>query len=125
MGKDRVWLSMVVCILSLLLAGKASAGQWAKTYGGTGDDEATSIRQTADGGYIVAGVTDPLLTGDYDFWVLKLDEAGAVQWQKSYGGTTDDYATSIQQTADGGYIVAGTSDSFGARQSEAWVLKLD
>ncbi|MDE2180437.1 MAG: hypothetical protein KGJ40_06280 [candidate division NC10 bacterium] len=124
MRKGRVWLSMVVCILSLLLAGVASAGQWAKTYGGTGDDTATAIQQTADGGYIVAGTTISFGAGG-DAWVLKLDSSGNVTWQKTYGGTGSDGANAIQQTADGGYIVAGWTTSFGAGSYDAWVLKLD
>ena len=73
----------------------------------------TSIQQTSDGGYIVAGQT--LFRGrNCDSWVLKLNSNGSVEWQKTYGGSDDDYAYSIQQTSDGGYIVAGNTDSFGA-----------
>ncbi len=81
--------------------------QWQKTYGGKDDDEAYSIQQTSDGGYIVAGYTYPLCASDWDAWVIKLDARGNVQWQKTYGGKDDDEAYSIQQTSDGGYIVAG------------------
>ncbi len=87
--------------------------QWQKTLGGTYFDEAQSIQQTADGGYIVAGNTDSAdgdvsgYHGSYDYWVVKLNATGAVQWQKALGGFNDDKATSIQQTKDGGYIVAG------------------
>lgn len=83
MRKGRVCLSMVVCVLSLLLSGRASAQQWSKTYGGTGTDEATSIQQTTDGGYIAAGTTEFFGNASGDDWVLKLDRAGAVQWQKT------------------------------------------
>ena len=80
---------------------------WAKTYGGTGDDYADSIQQTSDGGYIVAGRTESYGAGNSDFWILKLETDGTVDWQKTYGGTGNDYPDSIQQTSDGGYIVAG------------------
>ena len=70
-------------------------------------DYANSIQQTSDGGYIVAGETMSFGAGGSDAWVLKLDGNGNVQWQKTYGGTGNDYANSIQQTSDGGYIVAG------------------
>ncbi len=99
---------------------------WQKTFGGTGDDVVTSIHQTADGGYIVAGYTDSFGAGSYDAWVLKLNADGSVAWQKTYGGTGNDSFASIQQTADGGYIVTGSTNSFGAGGSgDAWVLKLN
>jgi len=101
---------------------------WQKTYGGSGDDVATSIQQTTDGGYIVAGLTDSFGVAGYendDFWVLKLDSNGNITWQKTYGGSDYDYAYSIQQTTDGGYIVAGSTGSFGADYGDSWVLKLD
>ena len=99
---------------------------WEKTYGGSGADYANTIRQTAEGGYILAGYTSSFGTpgGSLDFWVLKLDDAGGVTWQKTYGGTSDDQANSIEQTADGGYIVGGSTASFGVG-GDAWVLKLN
>jgi uncharacterized delta-60 repeat protein len=98
---------------------------WAKTYGGEKGDAAYSIQQTSDGGYIVAGYTNSFGAGKNDFWVLKLNARGDVVWQKAYGGADDDYAYSIQQTSDGGYIVAGSTWSFGAGENDLWVLKLD
>jgi hypothetical protein len=101
------------------------AVSWQKRYGGAGRDEAHSIQQTSDGGYIVAGSTYSFGAGDYDFWVLKLKSEGSVAWQKRYGGGRDDSAYSIHQTNDGGYIVAGWTDSFGAGDYlDFWVLKL-
>ncbi len=100
-------------------------GPWAKTYGGASADQASSIQQTSDGGYVVAGHTGSFGGGGFDFWVLKLNVDGTVAWQKTYGGTLDDYANSIQQTSDGGDIVAGYTYSFGGSQSDYWVLKLD
>jgi uncharacterized delta-60 repeat protein len=99
--------------------------QQTKTYGGALGEFAYSVRQTTDGGYIVAGYTDSFGAGNDDFWVLKLDAAGTVEWQKTYGGGSNDWAESIQQTSDGGYVVAGRSWSFGAGSSDFWVLKLD
>jgi uncharacterized delta-60 repeat protein len=99
--------------------------QWQKTYGGIGNDRATSIQPTHDGGYIVAGGTDSFGAGLRDFWILKLDSSGNIQWQKTYGGTGNDRATSIQMAADNGFIVAGETDSFGAGLNDYWILKLD
>jgi len=97
---------------------------WEKIYGDDGDEYASSIQQTTDGGYIVAGKTTSFGAGDYDFWVLKLDVDGNVTWQKTYGGGERDIAHSIQETTDSGYIVAGSTKSFGAGDYDFWVLKL-
>ncbi|HHT9135241.1 MAG TPA: hypothetical protein ACFYD2_10090, partial [Candidatus Avalokitesvara rifleensis] len=98
--------------------------EWQKTYGGIGDDRAESVWQTSDGGYIAAGLTSSFGAGDYDFWILRLRPDGAVEWQKTYGGVDHDWAFSIQQTSDGGYIAAGRTKSFGSGDLDLWVLKL-
>jgi predicted secreted protein len=115
-GDDDIW------VLKLDSSGNV---QWQKTYGGNNDDESSSIQQTSDGGYIVAGGTKCFGAGDDDIWVLKLDSSGNVQWQKTYGGSADDEGGDIQQTSDGGYIVAVSTKSFGAGGRDLWVLKLD
>ena len=86
---------------------------------------AYSIQQTSDGGYIVAGYTDSFGAGGRDVYVLKLDADGNKVWEKTFGGSYYDYAHSIQQTSDGGYIVAGYTESFGAGGRDVYVLKLD
>jgi len=115
-----VFLCLCVFLFSLPLF-----SQWARTYGDTGDDEYPVAIQTSDGGYIIAGTTDSFGAGGWDVWVLKLDSDGTVEWQYAYGGTGNEEASSIQQTSDGGYIVAGTTNSFGAGGWDTWVLKLD
>jgi uncharacterized delta-60 repeat protein len=97
---------------------------WQKTYGGAGNERAFCIQQTADGGYIVAGQTDSFGAGDADIWVLKLTSNGTITWQRTYGGPAWDTATFIQQTHDGGYIVAGDTNSYGTGGRDIWVLKL-
>ncbi len=98
---------------------------WQKTYGGAGIDYASSVQQTSDQGYIVAGGTESFGAGNRDIWLLKLDAAGNVAWEKTYGGTGTDEANSVQQTSDQGYIVAGRTESFGAGNRDIWLLKLD
>lgn len=113
--------------------------QWQKTLGGTASDQAKSISQTADGGYVMAGKTysnDLDVSGnhgDYDFWVVKLDSAGTIQWQKALGGTNEDEAISIIKTTDGGYAVAGIIYSNANNgnitgqhgEHDFWVVKLN
>jgi uncharacterized delta-60 repeat protein len=108
-------------ILKLDSAGNT---EWQRTCGGNNEDRAKSISQTAEGGYIVAGVTKSFGAGKYDFWIIKLFSSGDVDWQRTYGGLEDDLAESIQQTADGGYIVAGSTKSFGIGGRDFLVLKL-
>ena len=100
--------------------------EWQKTFGGEGEDQAYSIQETTDGGYIVAGYTNSFGAGGYDVYVLKLNSDGSLAWQKTFGGNNEDYAYSIQQTTDGGYIVAGYTWSFGAGyNADVYVLKLN
>ena len=111
--------------------------QWQKSLGGTADDDAQSIQQTIDGGYIVAGSSksnDGDVSGNHgygDYWIVKLDFSGNIEWQKSLGGSGGDYAYSVQQTSDRGYIVAGTSSSNDGDVSgnhgswDYWIVKLD
>jgi hypothetical protein len=98
---------------------------WAKTYGGTNLDDAFSVQQTTDGGYIVAGYTWSFGAGYSDIFLIKTDANGNVQWAKTYGGTNDDWAYSVQQTSDGGYIMAGTTWSFGAGWGDIFLIKTD
>ena len=110
--------------------------QWQKTLGGSGFDAAYSIQQTRDGGYIIAGYTesnDGNVTGNHggsDYWIVKLDSNENIIWQKTLGGSDDDRAYSIQQTKDGGYVVAGYSSSNDGdvkseNQAYCWIVKLD
>ena len=101
--------------------------QWEHCFGGYYEDDAFCIQQTTDGGFIVAGASkssDGDVTGHHkgyeeyfsydstdDYWIVKLDAKGAMQWEKSLGGSGEDEAYSIQQTKEGGYIVAGCSNS--------------
>lgn len=98
-----------------------------RTYGGSGYDIARSIQEITGGGYIVAGETSSSGAGSADVWVLKLDTIGDLQpgWPQTYGGIYRDVANSIQQTLDGGYIVAGETASSGAGNADFWILKID
>jgi hypothetical protein len=98
---------------------------WNRTFGGTGTESAASLDQTSDGGYIMAGVSDSFGAGNSDFYLVKTDESGNFIWNKTYGGTKGDYATSVQQTKDGGYIIAGFAESFSGEGQDAYLVKTD
>jgi len=99
--------------------------EWSKTFGGSGWDVANSVQQTSDGGYIIAGRTNSYGAGDYDAWLIKTDSSGKEKWSKTFGGSDYDEANSVQQTSDGGYIIAGRTNSYGAGPGDAWLIKTD
>ncbi len=123
----------------------SGAVEWMKTYGGSATDKAAAIIPTNDGGYIVAGTSNSN-DGDVskdnhfnannnqpsnDFWLVKIDDAGTIQWAKSYGGGGDDEPTGIFQTPDNGYIVGGYTNSTDGDISgnhggyDYWVIRID
>lgn len=124
--------------LGLFNSSFAQTINWQKALGGTKDDIATAITTTTDGGYIVAGYTasnDGDVSGNHggasDCWVVKLNTGGDIIWKKTLGGTRDDQANAIMATSDGGYLVAGSTNSSdgdvnsGRTFPSLWVIKLN
>ncbi len=103
----------------------ADSMTWAKTYGGSALDYALAIIPTDEGGVVAAGRTASFGAGGTDIWVFQLDAAGNFVWQKTYGGSGNESASSIAPTSDGGYLVSGSTSSYGAGLDDAWILKLD
>jgi hypothetical protein len=116
--------------------------QWDKDFGGTDNDQLYSIKQTADGGFILGGYsfsgvggnkTQPTWNNSFDYWILKTDSLGNIQWDKDYGGISEDDLYSIQQTIDGGFILAGLSASgisgdktqVNSGGFDFWIIKTD
>jgi hypothetical protein len=136
-------LFVIICLSILLAEAQIPEVEWEKSYGGSDDETGYSIRQTADGGFIMAGYSgsnDGDVSGNHgslDFWIVKSDSAGNVTWQKSFGGSGVDIARSVLQTTDGGYIIAGRSssddgdvsgnhpDDDGYPSTDFWIIKLD
>ncbi len=98
---------------------------WDRTFGGSFDEYASSVQQTSDGGYILAGYTSSYGVGGQDAWLIKTDSNGNKLWDRTFGGSDDEYASSVQQTSDGGYILAGYTSSYGVGGQDAWLIKTD
>jgi len=113
-----------VTIQEALILKLSSNGEIEWQYAYSGVDEASSIRQTPDGGYIVSGTTMITYINDADFWLLKLSPGGIMEWQRVYGGDENEWANSVWPTEDGGYVVAGTTESLRGGDMNAWILKL-
>jgi len=96
---------------------------WAKTCGGRYDDFGNSVHQTSDGGYIIAGYARSFSNGNEDAYLIKTNSSGDTLWTKIYGGASNDYAWSVQQTADSGYILAGWTSSFGNGADDVYLIK--
>ena len=131
-GNDDFW------IIKLNAAG---GEEWQKTIGGFGEEKLKVIKQTKDGGYIIGGASSSDQSGEkkqdcfgnLDYWIVKLDAKGTIEWQNTYGGCYFDILRSLEQTTDGGYIVGGYSNSpaSGNKATDTngvgdyWILKLD
>lgn len=133
----KVFLFFLCFFVSILSYAQAPGITWQRSLGGSAADEAKSVQPTPDGGFIVGGTTssnDGDVTGNHggkDCWVVKLNAAGGIEWQKAYGGSGDETFGSIRMTDDGGYIMGATTTSNDGDVSgshgfgEAWVVKLN
>jgi hypothetical protein len=136
------------CFIAVLLwqaAGtsfaQAPAIEWQNTIGGNNADKLRSLIQTSDGGYLLGGYSASGISGDkteasliyFDYWIVKLDAFGSIEWQNTIGGSNEDVLNSVIQTTDGGYLLGGYSESgISGDKTEAWlggadywVVKLD
>jgi hypothetical protein len=125
--RNSIFLAVLLGLLlvSTALAQEPGDTLWTRTYGGTDWDYANSVRQTSDGGYIIAGSSWSLGAGNYDYYLVKTDANGDTLWTRTYGGSLADECSSVRQTSDGGYILAGNTSSFGAGDADLYVVKTD
>lgn len=115
-GKD-VWLVKVDSL---------GTQQWTRSFGGSSDEEAYGLRETSDGGLVIAGATSSYGAGSRDMWLIKTDASGNLTWSRTFGGFGSDGAWSVRQTADSGYILAGWTFSYGpGAVGNAWLVKAD
>jgi hypothetical protein len=110
----------------LVKTNSAGTQSWTKTYGGTSSEKPSAIIKTSDGGYAMAGYTYSYGAGGNDMYLVKIDSAGNMLWNTTYGGNMNDAASSVIQTSDGGYMLVGTTSSFGVGSyRDIYMVKVD
>ena len=107
----------------LLKVDRIGNEDWNKTYGGKKKDGGLSVQQTVDGGYIICGYTFSFGSGENDVYLIKTDMNGNEEWSKTFGGSSRDKGYCVQQTLDGGYIISGNTQSFGAGENDIYIIK--
>ncbi len=105
--------------------GEVSISKATRYYGGSETDKGRAIIATSDGGFAFAGSTSSSGAGGSDFWLVKTDSEGNVQWEKTFGGKNNDYGSDLRQTDDGGYVIIGYTYSYGAGNHDIWLIKTD
>ena len=99
--------------------------EWNRTLGGASGDRTDSMVQTADGGLVLVGATASYGAGRWDIWLIKTDATGHHEWNRTFGGTKGEHANDMVQTADGGLVLVGATTSYGAGDSDIWLVKTD
>jgi hypothetical protein len=126
--KTLFLLSAVLVVLfsfSVVVSVGFSAVIWTQSYGGAGDQDVASVVETSDGGFALFGTTKSVGYVFENFWLVKTDFSGDMEWNKTYGGNEGDIAQSIIETSDGGFALVGYTDSFDAMFTDFWLVKTD
>jgi hypothetical protein len=109
----------------LLRTGADGNEIWLRTFGGKGKEHGFSVQEISEGGYIIAGQTASFGAGKDDVYLIKTDTDGSMVWAKTYGGKGTDRGYSVAETRDGGYVIAGETDSFSPGNMDAYLIKTD
>lgn len=125
MMKKSLFYTTLLALCPLLLIAQVPDTVWTKMYGGAQEDVAYSVQQTSDQGYIITGASCPTPITLKEVYVIKTDINGDTLWTITYGGPDDDRGSAIQCTQDSGYIIVGTTMSFGAGDGDIWLLKIE
>ena len=119
------FIILLIIFPSSILKSQVPDTLWTKTIGGANKESGYSVQQTNDGGYIIAGMTNSFGAGDYDVYLAKTNQQGDTLWTRTYGGALQDFASEVQQTADGGYIIIGGTKSFNNGIDDLYLIKTD
>jgi predicted secreted protein len=98
---------------------------WEKTFGGKDWGYAYSVIESREGGYLIAGGTESKGAGGYDAWLIRVDKDGNRVWEKTFGGKDSNRAYSVIESREGGYLIAGGTESKGAGKADAWLIRVD
>jgi hypothetical protein len=120
----KKFLTVSLCLCGMFFFSTAQI-KFQRTYGGNGSDEGRCVKQTWDGGYIIAGSTSSFGAGAMDVLLLKVDSLGNVQWQKTFGGNNIDRGYSLDITSDSGFVICGYTNSFGYGGYDAYLIRTD
>ncbi len=120
-----VWYSVFTMVLCTLPDKLRAQATYQEVIGGASDDRGRTVRQTSDDGFIIVGSTYSFGGGGQDVYLVKTNSNGTVLWSKTFGGTQEDDGRGVCQTSDGGYVIIGSTNSFGAGLSDVYLLKTD
>ncbi|MBP6334433.1 MAG: T9SS type A sorting domain-containing protein [Bacteroidia bacterium] len=122
--KKLLYFSFLLCVIVTAFDGQAQI-VFSKEYGGNANEDGRWVEQMPDSGYIMVGRSDTYTNGQSDVWVVRTDAFGNTLWTRSYGGTEFDFGNMIRITSDGGFIIAGFTNTFGAGDNDGWLIKTD
>ena len=137
MMKKKLLISIILIGLMLGVSIPVSADTtaiepnvtWVQTYGRLLNDEwGSSVQQTSDGGYIVVGAKSTAffdIHSKRDVWLVKLDDNGLMQWEKTFGTRGNDMGNAVLQTSDNGFIITGSAEPIGTEKGNLWIIKTD
>ena len=119
--------SILILILYLTFCSfvQSQSIPWSNTYGGNDDEHVRSIQSTLDGGYVICGSTNSYGASSLDGWLFKTNFQGTLEWERRFEGPNIDQFLSVRNTSDEGYVVFGSTSSFGSGSHDAWIIKTD
>jgi Secretion system C-terminal sorting domain len=122
----KITFIVIVVLFSIKLSAQTAPDTtWTQMYSGGMYDWAWAVLETSDGGYIMVGDTESAGAGSWDIGLIKTDVNGITEWTQTYGGLYEERGQSIQHTSDGGYIILGSTSTYGAGSSDLWLVKID
>ena len=98
---------------------------WSKTYGGEGKDNGWEVLELEDGGFLIAGFTNSFGVGEMDIYLVRTDASGTLLWESTFGGPQSEFGWALAPTADGGYVLAGQTNSFGDGEEDGYLVKVN
>jgi len=122
----RIAPHIFICLL--IFAGSLFAQPdmtWSRVIGTSNQDNCYSIQQTDDGGYIAAGKTTSPIDANLDYYLIKMDSEGVIEWERTYGGDDNEWCHSVRQTSDGGFVLGGYIQYLGSGEHDMWLVKVD